>query len=83
MIAAHSPVLQAARIKAPVMLAFGEKDRRVPLVHGERMRKALTAAGNEPVWLTYADEGHGLATEKNRVDYAERMAAFLARHLQP
>ncbi|MFT7774267.1 alpha/beta fold hydrolase [Roseateles sp.] len=83
MIAANSPVKQAARIKAPVLLAFGEADLRVPLAHGERMRKALREAGNEPVWVSYPGEGHGFAVVKNRVDFAERMEAFLAKHLQP
>ncbi|MBI3349317.1 MAG: S9 family peptidase [Burkholderiales bacterium] len=83
MIAANSPVRQAARIKAPLLLAFGEDDRRVPLVHGERMRKALREAGSEPVWVTYPGEGHGFGIVANRIDFAERMAAFLARHLQP
>jgi len=83
MIAANSPVKQAARIKAPVMLVFGEADRRVPLTHGKRMRDALREAGNDPVWITYAGEGHGFGMLQNRVDYAERMAAFLAKHLQP
>jgi dipeptidyl aminopeptidase/acylaminoacyl peptidase len=83
MIAATSPVKQAARIKAPVLLAFGEDDRRVPLAHGKRMRDALREAGNEPVWVTYPGEGHGFGIVKNRVDFAERMAAFLATHLHP
>jgi len=83
MIAAYSPVKQAARIRAPVMLVFGEADRRVPLTHGERMRKALIAAGNEPVWVTYPGEGHGFANYQNQLDYMQRMAAFLARHLTP
>jgi len=83
MLAANSPVKQAARIKAPVMLAFADDDRRVPMAHGDRMRKALREAGNEPVWVTYAGEGHGFGNVKNRVDFAERMAAFLAKHLQP
>jgi len=82
MLAANSPVKQAARIKAPVLLAFGEDDRRVPLAHGERMRKALREAGNNPVWMTYSGEGHGFAVVKNRVDFAERMEAFLARQLK-
>jgi dipeptidyl aminopeptidase/acylaminoacyl peptidase len=66
-----------------VLLAFGEDDRRVPLAHGKRMRDALREAGNEPVWVTYPGEGHGFGIVKNRVDFAERMAAFLATHLQP
>jgi dipeptidyl aminopeptidase/acylaminoacyl peptidase len=82
MLAANSPVKQAARIKAPVLLAFADDDRRVPLAHGERMRKAMRDAGNEPVWVTYAGEGHGFGNVKNRVDFAQRMEAFLARHLK-
>ncbi len=81
MIAANSPVKLAERIKAPLLLAFGEADKRVPLAHGERLRKALRAAGNEPEWVTYADEGHGFGALKNRIDFAQRMEAFLAKHL--
>lgn len=82
MIAARSPVRQAARIKAPLLLAFGEADRRVPLAHGERLRKAMIEAGNPPEWITYPGEGHGFAVPKNRIDFAQRMEAFLAKHLQ-
>jgi dipeptidyl aminopeptidase/acylaminoacyl peptidase len=82
MIAAHSPVRQAALIKAPLLLAFGEADLRVPLAHGERLRKALIEAGNEPEWVSYPGEGHGFSSMKNRVDFALRMEAFLARHLK-
>jgi dipeptidyl aminopeptidase/acylaminoacyl peptidase len=82
MIAAHSPVHQAARIKAPVLLAFGEADLRVPLAHGERLRKAMIDAGNKPEWVSYPGEGHGFSVVKNRVDFAQRMETFLARHLK-
>jgi len=82
MIAANSPVKQAARLKAPVMLVFGEDDLRVPIAHGRRMRDALRDAGNDPVWITYPGEGHGFGMLKNRVDFAERREAFLAKHLK-
>lgn len=48
MLTANSPLAQAARIQAPLLLAFGESDRRVPLAHGERLRDALRAAGRPP-----------------------------------
>lgn len=83
MLAANSPLKQAARLKAPLLLAFGEQDQRVPLVHGKRMRDALRAAGNDPVWVTYAGEAHGFGVVKNHVDFAERMEAFLAKYLKP
>jgi dipeptidyl aminopeptidase/acylaminoacyl peptidase len=80
---AVAPVEQAARIKAPLMLAYGAKDERVPLEHGDRMRAALRAAGNDPEWVLYPDEGHGWFLVADRVDFAERMERFLAKHLKP
>jgi len=53
---AASRLAQAARIRAPVLLAFGEKDLRVPLAHGTRMRDALRAAGADPEWVTYTKD---------------------------
>lgn len=76
-----SPVLQAGKIRAPLMLAFGREDLRVPLAHGERLREALQAAGREPEWVVYAGEGHGWRKPENRVDFAQRLERFLARHL--
>lgn len=83
MLAANSPVKLAARIKAPVLLAYGEADQRVPIAHGKRMRDALKDAGNPPAWVSYAGEGHGFAKPENRLDFARKVEAFLARHLTP
>ncbi|MFT3818476.1 MAG: prolyl oligopeptidase family serine peptidase [Rubrivivax sp.] len=81
-LAANAPVAQAARIKAPLLLAAGALDRRVPLVHATRLREALTEAGRPPEWVVYDDEGHGWLTLKNQLDFANRLEAFLARHLK-
>jgi acetyl esterase/lipase len=76
-----SPVAQAERIRAPLLLAFGEADRRVPLAHGKRMREALHKAGREPLWVTYPDEGHSWRLTQTHVDFAQRVEKFLAEHL--
>lgn len=83
MLRANSPVLQAARIKAPVLLVHGGADRRVPMVHARDMRKALQAAGNEPEWLVFDLEGHGWYKPENQVIHARRVEEFLAKHLGP
>jgi len=78
---ATSPLEQAARIKAPVLMVYGTQDVRVPLVHGQKMRDALRA-NNVPVeWLTYGEEGHGWGLESNRYDFYRRVAQFLDRNL--
>lgn len=81
MLAKNSPVLLANQIKAPLLLAFGEADRRVPLAHGERLREALRQANQEPEWVSYPGEGHGWAMLKTRLDFAQRVETFLGKHL--
>ncbi|WP_418320825.1 alpha/beta hydrolase family protein [Piscinibacter sakaiensis] len=83
MLDAATPVLHASRIKAPVLLAMGGADRRVPLEHGTRMRDALKEAGNPPLWKEYADEGHGFFLLDNRLDFMRQVERFLAEHLAP
>lgn len=82
MLTANSPLAQAARIKAPLLLGVGESDRRVPPAHGERLREALRAAGNPPEWVSYADEGHSWRLVATQVDWARRFERFLAQHLK-
>lgn len=80
-LAETSPIRQAARLKQPLLMAYGGLDRRVPLEHGKQMRDAL--AHNSGVeWIVYADEGHGWYSEKNRVDFWTRVDAFLDKHLK-
>ncbi len=78
---ATSPLEQAARIKAPVLMAYGGLDFRVPLVHGERMRDALLANGTPVEWIAYTEEGHGFMLESTRMDFYQRVARFLDRHI--
>ena len=79
---ATSPVLQAQRIKAPLLLVHGDADRRVPLAHAERLREAMQAAGREPEWVVYKGEGHGWRLQRNALDFAQRMERFLGQHLK-
>ncbi len=81
MLTAVSPLAQAARIRAPLLLAFGEKDKRVPLAHGLRIRDALKAAGHPPEWVSYPDEAHGWRELSAQIDFARRVEAFLAKHI--
>lgn len=81
MLAANSPLQQAARIKKPVLMAHGRQDTRVPFEHGTKMRDALRRHNPDVEWLSYAEEGHGWALDKNEADFWTRVEAFLAKHL--
>ena len=78
-----SPVEQADKIKAPVLMAYGARDFRVPIKHGEMMRHALAAAGKPFEWHVYAGEGHGLIKAENRYAHYHSVEAFLDRNLKP
>jgi dienelactone hydrolase len=81
MLKAVSPLEHAANIKAPVLMAYGGSDRRVPVIHGEKMRDALVKNGTPVEWVVYQEEAHGFLLEKNRYDFYNRVAAFLNKYL--
>ncbi|HWK82515.1 MAG TPA: prolyl oligopeptidase family serine peptidase [Caldimonas sp.] len=82
MLRASAPSERAAEIRAPLLLAFGRDDRRVPIEHGTKMRAALQAAGHPPEWIVYEGEGHGWQKVENQYDFWRRVEAFLAKQLQ-
>ena len=80
---ANSPIRLVDKLQGPLLLAYGERDTRVPLAHGIELRDALTAAGRPPEWVAYPDEGHGFYKWEHRQDHWRRIEAFLAKHLAP
>jgi dienelactone hydrolase len=77
-----SPLAQAARLKQPVLIAHGAEDRRVPLVHAARMKRALAEHNRAVDYVVYPEEGHGLALRADRIDFYRRVEAFLAKNLR-
>ncbi len=80
---AVSPLYHADRIQAPLLLAYGAADDRVPLIHGTRMRAALDKYSKPYEWVVYDDEWHGFNKDENRYDFYRRVDAFLAKNLAP
>ncbi len=80
---AASPVYNAAKLRARVLLVHGEEDIRAPIAHAEKMRKALTDAGRPPEWLVEPREGHGFYAEGARERMWTRTVAFLKESTPP
>nr|WP_295772587.1 alpha/beta fold hydrolase [Rhodoferax sp.] len=78
---ATSPLQQASRLKNPLLMAYGIKDVRVPLVHGTKFRDAVMQHNQNVEWVTYKEEGHGWRMEKNNVDFWGRVERFLEKNL--
>ena len=73
--------MNAEKIKAPVLLAMGGLDQRVPQIHGTTMRDAMKLAGKPIEYVVYSDEAHGFNKTENVVDFYTRVEQFLATHL--
>lgn len=83
MLEQYSPRLHADKVEAPVLFVHGADDRRVPIKHAEGMRDALKTAGKPYEWVVYNGEGHGFMKPANRLDYYQKMEAFLGKHNPP
>ena len=67
-----------------MLLYAGRDDVRVPFDQIDRMAKALTAAGNAPkAFIAKPKEGHGYASEANRIDLYQQILDFLDKQLKP
>jgi dipeptidyl aminopeptidase/acylaminoacyl peptidase len=78
----YSPALQASRIKAPVLLAMGSDDVRVPLAHGTSLADAIKRAGGSVEFVVYDGEGHGFNKDENVNDFYKRLEKFFERNLK-
>lgn len=79
--AATSPLVQAARIKQPVLLAYGGSDRRVPAYHGEKFYKAVKGHNPAAEWVLYPAEGHGWLLPQTNIDFWTRVEKFLDKNI--
>jgi dipeptidyl aminopeptidase/acylaminoacyl peptidase len=77
---AVSPVMQAASLKVPVLIAQGEDDTNVPPSQARAMVAALEKAHIRPVSVFYKGEGHGFSKRADLTDFLKRVEAFLSAH---
>lgn len=76
-----SPLKNASRIRAPLFVAQGRNDPRVPYTEAEQIVQAVRANG-EPVWfLMFDDEGHGFRKKANNDYFGAASILFWQQHL--
>jgi dipeptidyl aminopeptidase/acylaminoacyl peptidase len=78
---ATSPLEQAARLKQPLLLAYGGSDVRVPLYHGKKFYEAVKGTNKNVEMVVYDEEGHGWVLPKNRIDFWSRVEKFLDKNI--
>jgi len=81
MLRERSPINFVERIKAPVFIAAGGADDRVPKAHAERLHAALEKAGKPVELLIKTTEGHGYYDQENQIELYQKMLAFMDAHI--
>jgi dipeptidyl aminopeptidase/acylaminoacyl peptidase len=72
-IKAMSPVLQADKLEAPIIIISGEEDQRAPIEHAYALADALKKAGKEHELIIVPREGHGFRKPENRFMLYKKM----------
>jgi dienelactone hydrolase len=74
------PPVQDALMQ-PLLMAHGQRDSTVPIAQGQALFQRVAANKAASQWVSYPEEGHVLRAPANRVDFLDRMAAFLERSM--
>ena len=77
----NSPMFNADKITAPLLVAFGDKDGAVDWHQGIEMYGTMRRMMKPHVMLVYSDENHGLAKKENQIDYQKRQRQWFDHYL--
>jgi dipeptidyl aminopeptidase/acylaminoacyl peptidase len=80
-LASFSPIHKADRIKAPLFIAHGLEDPRVPPGESEMMVSVLRGRGHPYQIVRIEGEGHGFARQHNRLQVFPALVRFLQQHI--
>jgi dienelactone hydrolase len=82
--ASVSPIGHAAQFTTPILLMHGKKDRRVQVSQSREMAEKLKAAGKvegkDYIYVEQPLADHHFSREADRLDFLERLDAFLKAH---
>jgi dipeptidyl aminopeptidase/acylaminoacyl peptidase len=77
-----SPLFNADKIKAPLMVLQGANDPRVLQVESDEIVAAAKKNGVPVEYIVFPDEGHGFVKKENEIRGYSGILAFLDTHLK-
>ncbi|XP_053932914.1 acylamino-acid-releasing enzyme isoform X2 [Cuculus canorus] len=77
----RSPIAQAARVRTPVLLCVGARDRRVSPTQALELYRVLRARGVPARLLWYPEGGHALAGTEAQADVFRNCARWFLQHV--
>ena len=76
-----SPNNNAEKITAPLFVAQGQNDPRVPVTEAQQIVEVVRDAGYEVWYMNALNEGHGFRKKENSDLYSQIMVEFFRKHL--
>ncbi len=77
-----SPLFNASKIKAPLMVLQGANDPRVLKVESDEIVEAAKKNGVSTEYIVFPDEGHGFVKKENEIRGYTAILGFLDKHLK-
>ncbi|MGH7469348.1 MAG: alpha/beta fold hydrolase [Longimicrobiales bacterium] len=77
-----SPLFNATKIRAPLMVLQGANDPRVLQVESDEIVAAAKANSVPVEYIVFPDEGHGFVKKENEIKGYTAILEFLDRHLK-
>jgi len=77
----QSPLFSVANIQAPLLVAQGANDPRVPKRESDQIVEALQKRKQMVRYIVAHDEGHGFARRLNRLAFYSEMERFFGEYL--
>ncbi|XP_047910363.2 acylamino-acid-releasing enzyme isoform X3 [Anser cygnoides] len=78
----RSPIAQVHRVRTPVLLCVGARDRRVSPTQALELYRVLRASGVPARLLWYPEGGHALAGTETEADVFGNCARWFLQHLR-
>jgi dipeptidyl aminopeptidase/acylaminoacyl peptidase len=79
---ANSPILNADKIKTPLLIMHNKEDVGVNWSNAFELFTGLASMKKEVYMLDYDGEGHTIFSEVNKADYSMRLTQFFDVHLK-
>lgn len=80
---ALSPLKQVSKIQTPLLIAYGEDDRRVLPSHSKDLIRALQVQGKPVEAMAFDRAGHGFRYVVDEFRYFSATLAFLEKYIGP
>ena len=77
-----SPLFNASKIKAPLMVLQGANDPRVLKIESDEIVEAAKKNGVPTEYIVFPDEGHGFVKKENEIRGVTAILGFLDKHLK-